>query len=172
MNMSRLKRIFVGLIIGLVLAAGLSAAPSATGSITLSGTQGNILSIPAVTGGAATTLALTTAVSNLVIGTVTELSNDTAGYKVTISSANALAKLSNTASLTSTTTPDFLPYTIEYGGTAVTFASGVGPVITSASTKTPLAGIVRNITVSFDGTAANLSSGFYSDTLTFTIIAN
>jgi hypothetical protein len=166
MNMSNRKKVILSIFAGLFVALSLHAA--VTGSITLSGSQGGILAITAVGNAAATSLDLTSAQTDLVVGTVTEFSNKVAGYSVTISSANAAG---TTALLKSGTTPDSLPYTIKYGGVAVTFVAGVAPAVTHVTTKSLLAGTPKAITVTFDGTLANLAEGTYTDTLTFTIIS-
>ncbi len=60
-------------------------------------------------------------------------------------------------------------YSITYNGTAVTLASGSAQV-TSVATRTPQAGVAKNIAVTFTG--AWLAADTYSDTLTLTIAAN
>ena len=120
----------------------------------------------------ASNLPLNTTVNNLKVGTVVELSNDNAGYSVTLSSANASITGSTTATFRSAQVADFLPYTIQYGGAAVTFPpGGAAATVSSLSAKTSAAGSVKIVTISFDGASAFLNNAVYSDTLTFTIIA-
>jgi len=144
-----------------------------TGTITLTGSEPVILQITVTSAPAASVLALNTLVTNLVVGTVTELSNKRAGYTVTLGSANALAGASATPTLISPQTTDFLAYTIQYGGVAVVFPAGGAPaVVSSVSAKTSATGTVNSVTISFDGTSKFLNeSAAYTDTLTFTIIS-
>jgi hypothetical protein len=174
MNISITTRRLIGTIAGLALALGLHAAT--TGSITLSGTQPAILSITATANAAATSLAVNTNVTNLLVGTIVEQSNDSAGYTVTLTSANAAATQGTSAFLKSAKAgnADTLPYTLQYGTvtpvTVVFLSTGISTV-SNVTAKTTGAGTSNNLTVSFSGLTANLAQDIYTDTLTFTIIA-
>jgi hypothetical protein len=168
--MKNMRKSALAIFAGLCFSLSLHAAT--TGTLLLTGTEPAILTITVTTNPAAVSLALNTNVTNLLVGTVTEQSNDTAGYTVTLSSANALALPSAVAFLKSTTTADTLPYTIQYSGAAVTFpGTGAAATISNVTAKTGASGITNNITVSFSGASANLGAAIYTDTLTFSIIA-
>jgi len=170
MKLSMKKKVIFGIIAGLCFALSLNAAT--TGTLSLTGTQPAILSITVTANPAASSLALSTNVTNLQVGSIVEQSNDTAGYTVTISSANAQALPSAVAFFKSATTTDTLPYTIQYGGAAVTFlATGAPVIVSNTTTKTVAAGTTNLVTVSFSGANANLGQATYTDTLTFTIAA-
>lgn len=154
------------------LCAALSLHAATSGTLLLTGTEPAILTITVTTNPAAGSLALNTNVTNLLVGTVTEQSNDTAGYTVTLSSANALALPAPFAFLKSATTRDTLPYAIQYGGAAVNFlGTGAAATISNVTSKTTATGTTNNITISFSGASANLGAAIYTDTLTFSIIA-
>jgi hypothetical protein len=169
MNKYTTKRSILAVLIGLALTLSLHAAT--TGTLTLTGNQPAILQITVTASSAASTLAVNSAVVDLLVGTIVEQSNDTAGYTVTISSANAKAASASTATLLGTTGGDVLPYTIKYGGVAVVFVNGADAVVSNVTSKTVAAGSTKTVTISFDGTNANLGQSVYTDTLTFTIIA-
>ena len=164
------KKKALGVLIGLFLSMNLQAAT--TGTIALSGSEPAILEITVTSEQAASNLPLNTSVTDLKVGTVVERSNKKAGYTITLGSANALAAATVTASLRSTETVDFLPYSIKYGGNPVAFqSSGGAAVVTTVTSKTSAAGSVKNLTITFDGASAFLDQAVYSDVLTFTIIA-
>ena len=156
---------------GFVLLAASSlafAAPNA--SILISGSVPAILEISVTAAPAASSLPLTTTVSNLPIATVVERSNKKAGYTVELSSANATASGAAIATLNSSESPDVLPYILRYAGNAVVFQGGKA-VVSDVSAKTNAAGTSRDVTISFDGASYFLDESTYSDTLTFTVIA-
>lgn len=170
MNISHKKSVAFGLALGLYFSLSLGAAT--TGTLSLLGSAPPILQITVTAEPTASNLPLNTTVSNLKVGTVVELSNDNAGYSVTLSSANAQIAGSTTATFRSSQVADFLPYTIQYGGAAVTFPpGGAAAVVSNISAKTSAAGAVKIVTISFDGASAFLNNAVYSDTLTFTIVA-
>ncbi|WP_455382918.1 hypothetical protein [Salinispira pacifica] len=158
----------------LLLTAGITAGAFAqtTGTLTLQGTVPGILSITVTPAGAASNLDLTTDVSNLTVATVTERSNQKAGYTVTVQSANAAASGGNTAYFESTdaAVSDTLNYTLTYGGTPVSFTSGLATV-TDTTSKTLGTGTTKNLNISYTGSTNFLTASTYQDTLTFTITA-
>jgi hypothetical protein len=168
-NMLKSKKVVLGVLTGLLLALGLHAAT--TGTLTLSGSQPAILQITVTANAAAGTLTVNSAVVDLLVGTIVEQSNDTAGYTVTLSSANGKAGSATTATLKGTPGGDLLPYSIKYGGVAVVFHNGEDVVVSNVSSKTVAAGSTKTVTISFDGTNANLGQAVYTDSLTFAIIA-
>jgi hypothetical protein len=170
MHIPLVKTAFCIAVLGFCLAPSLGAAT--TGSLSLQGTAPPILQITVTAESTAASLPLNTTVTNLKVGTVVELSNDNAGYMVTLGSANALITASTTPTFRSSQVADFMPYTIQYGGVPVTFLpGGTATVVSNISAKTSAAGTVNIVTISFNGASAFLSTAIYSDTLTFSIIA-
>jgi hypothetical protein len=147
-----------------------AAFAATTASIALSGSVPAILEISVAAEPAASALPLTASVVDLPIATVLERSNKKAGYIVRLESANAVAAGSAVASFRSAETPDSLAYVVKYGGSLVSFQSGVA-VVSDVSAKTMASGTPRSLTVSFDGAASFLDESVYGDTLTFTVIA-
>lgn len=133
------------------------AATSAT--LQLKGTVQQLLDISIQAEGAATNLNLTQNAANLKVATLTEKSNSSTGYKVTVSSQNQ-GKLKNGNAQFS--------YTIGYNNQQLT--------LTSPQTQSYSAGaynVQRDVTISYTGQAQeNLVAGDYTDTLTFSIAAN
>ena len=135
-----------------------------TGTIILSGLIPKVVSI-VVTGIAPfNTLDLTTTQANLPVANVQEQSNDTSGYQVTASSTNA--GLLKNGALGS------IAYTAKYN--SVSFSLTVSPVvITNVLSSVSVVNVTKPLTISYTGTpAVSLMNGTYSDTITFSIIAN
>ena len=152
--------------------AAFPLAAASSGSIILSGSIAAISDISVTTATGYNALPLTTSVSDLQVATILERSNDSAGYSVTLSSANWSS--GSGPAFKSLDSLDILPYSIKYGTNAVSFSSGVATV-TNNTSRTSAAGLSKSLTVTFDGTVvflgANSSGSTYSDTLTFSIIA-
>lgn len=135
-----------------------------TGAITLSGV------VPASTAVVVTPVApynnltLSTLQTNLLVATVNEQNNTTLGYNLTLSSANA-GKLKNGV-------VGQITYTARYNSVAVTLA--VAPVnITTQGSQIAVVNVNKNFDISYAATpTASSMAGTYTDTLTFTIIAN
>ena len=161
------KKTIVGLFIALFVLVGGTAF--AQNTLLLQGTVPSILSVTVAANGAANTLDLTTAQTDLLVATVTERSNSVSGYIITLDSANATGAVATLNGITGGNT-DTLTYTIGYGGAAVTLVSGAATV-TDTTGKTASTGAVKNVTISFDGTGSFLNADTYEDTLTFTIAA-
>ncbi|MBI3557666.1 MAG: fimbrial protein [Deltaproteobacteria bacterium] len=154
-----------GLLAAVIALGYVSGAHAATsGSVTIQGTVPTVVAIT-VTGIAPfNALDLTTTQANLPVADVVEQSNDSLGYKVTMSSTNA-GSLKN-GSLGS------VAYTAKYNGTTVTL-SATPQQVTSTGSTTAVVNATKSLTISYTGAAsASLMSGTYSDTLTFTIAAN
>lgn len=170
MNIRMRKYFIFGTCIVLACIIGMTAATS--GTISLSGSEPGILEITVTSEPQASSLPLNTTVVDLKVGTVTERSNKKAGYTVTLGSSSALEAGATGPSFRSSSTTDFLPYSLKYGGKAVAFsAGGAAALVSSVSAKTSAAGIVNVVSVSFNGAGAFLDEAIYTDTLTFTIIA-
>lgn len=139
------------------------AVAAVTGTLTLSGSIAQNISVAVNALGAATALDLTATQTDLAVATVNEVSNAHNGYKITASSAN-------NGRIKEATLADFVSYTIKYnGGTAVT------PTTAAQDVKTMSTGGGRtvatsNVSISYTG-SSTLAAGSYSDTITFTIVA-
>lgn len=141
-----------------------SALAATSGLITIQGVVPKVVAVT-VTGVAPfNALDLTTTQTNLPVANINEQSNDTNGYTVTASSANA-GQLKNGA-------VGSIAYTARYN--AVSFALTVTPVaITTVAISAAVVNVTKSLTISYTGTpSASNMSGTYSDTLTFTIAAN
>jgi hypothetical protein len=144
-------------------AAPARAATTGSANITIQGSIPTSVGITVVGSGSYNNLALTSAASDLQVAVVTEKSNDTAGYTVTMASANAGA-FKNGALGTIT-------YTAKYNGTAVTL-SATPQTVTDTSSATALVNAAKNVSVSFAAQVPDsLVAGAYSDQLTFAIAA-
>jgi hypothetical protein len=137
-----------------------------TVSITATGTVARACTVALDSGNSSETKTLgdlTASGSNVQIGTVKETCNDNAGYKVTLTS-------NNNGALKGATTSATIPYTLTYGGTAVTFSAGSATVSTATAPtgSTPPTNAVALIWTG----SPTLTADSYSDTLTFTMAAN
>lgn len=135
------------------------SAYSETASVSLSGTMGNILEIVVSPTGANSALNLSgaTTVTELLVATVEEKSNNPTGYQVSISSLNSF-ELLNTGS------PHTIAYSLFYNGTQVTTD---GQVVSNVTAK-PAEIIAKEVRISYT-TPNNPKAGTYQDTLTFTM---
>lgn len=126
-------------------------------------------------------LDLQSSVSDRLIATVVERSNVRAGYTVSVESANGFT-LKGQAD--SGDTFDRLGYALNYGGESVSNPGNSFATNTTASdshmfakresrTATPglHTGDEKSLLISYDARTVNLYDGDYSDTLTFTIVA-
>lgn len=169
MQQSKFNKFFAIVLAAVVLNASLGAATS--GTVNLSGVVPAILEVSVTATSAAGNLNLVSVVSDLQIATVVERSNKRAGYKITLSSANAAAQGASAPFFSSAGSADTLSYAISYNGAPVTFAGGAAAEVTDASAKTAALGASKPVTISYDGTGSFLDEGTYTDVLTFTIIA-
>jgi hypothetical protein len=144
------------------LAAG-SAAAAANATLSLAGTVAPVLAISVVPEAFAAALPVGSTVTDQKLATVTEISNNPAGYSVSLASANGGALRGSLAG-----NADAVPYTLKYGNQAVVFSLGLA-TIADASARTGGAGSAKDLAISF--AAAFLNADTYSDTLTFTITA-
>lgn len=134
------------------------------GSLTLQGTVGLELSLSvAPEAGVNDSLDLSASPNNLLVATVSEASNSSSGYKVSVQSANA-GKLKNGQL-------DQLSYTLRYDNSNITLGNSAVVAKTHGS-----GGVVSDqseVKISYTGKpATQMIQGTYSDTLTFTISAN
>lgn len=147
----------------LALAFGLLtlSMPAFAGNVAtliLRGTVPSVTNISVVSEAIAANLSFETAQANLKVGTVTESSNSSSGYKVKIVSTNlGQLKLNNT---------NYVVYTLTYGGQAVNLTSQ--QEFTSHENGTNQ----KELRISYSKPAESLEAGDYTDTLTFTITGN
>lgn len=160
-------------IIGLAAMLGTIATASAqtTGSITLTGTVSQILQITVTPAPGYDTLDLTTSQTDLLVATVTEKSNNQAGYTVTVESQNAAALGSSTAFFKGSDAGngDTLNYGMSYNGAAVSLDASGAAVVSDVAGTTAQTGVDKQLAITYTG--AFLNADTYSDTLTFTIAA-
>jgi len=161
---------------GLALATFIgSTSMAAAGNVILSGSVEAITTLtPTATQPLGATLG-SEGLTDFAVTTVTERNNVTAGYKVTVSSANALA--AGTTNMNASTlicaanpaTP--IPYTMKYGGVAVVLVETTGAcVFTRATTVNTPDGIEKVLAVTTLPATA-MHAGIYTDTITLTIAA-
>ena len=152
-----------------VIAMASASFAQLSATLTISGTVApvNTITIASQTGYNA--LDLVNGASGQVVGIATEKSNDKLGYKVTLSSLNAGSTAQAFLKGALTGNADTVNYSITYGGTAVTLASG-SATVTSVAARTGTTGVAKNIAVTFAG--GWLTADTYSDTLTLTIAGN
>ncbi|MDP3176864.1 MAG: hypothetical protein Q8M76_03100 [Spirochaetaceae bacterium] len=159
-------------IVAIVALFALAALPSfaaTTGTIALTGSVTGITEISVDLTGATSSFDLTATASDVLIGTLTERSNRPLGYTVTLASAKGWKFASPDAGM-----DDSVPFSLKYGvagSEAALTLSGSPVTITSASNKTSAAGVAKRLLISYTGGFYE-ESATYSDTLTFTIIAN
>lgn len=154
--------ILAGFILGSLL--GKFAFSASSGSITLSGSipTATHIVITATTG--YNSLSLTTGATNQVVASVREINNTSAGYNVTLSSANAgLFKNGSVGQIA---------YTARYNSVNVNLTT-LPQTITTQGSQSSIVNVVKDFDISFTATAEDtVMSGNYSDTLTFTITSN
>lgn len=159
-------------IMAVMVALAVPGFAATSGTITLSGTVPGVLEIAVTPNAAASDLDLTVDTVDLLVASVNERSNRKAGYTVTVTSANAAAIMSGQAFLRSAdlANPDVLPYGLSYNGAPVVFSGG-SSVVSDTWARTSVAGVEKELRISYDGGAFFLNADDYADTLTFTIAA-
>lgn len=142
----------------LALLITLPAYSATVASLQLKGTVPVKLSVSIVPETIALTLPLDVSQTGTLISTVTEKSNNSAGYKITITSEN-LGNLKNGTEL--------FPYSLTYGGENVTLE------LPTEFTRTNRGTTESEVRITYTGTEHDdLVSGDYTDSVTFTIQAN
>lgn len=134
----------------------LPAFSATSATLLLKGVVSPVLSVAIAPESAAANLDLSTSQTDLLVGTMTERSNNSTGYTLSFSSANN-GKLINGA--------EYVSYTLKYGTTALTFPQSISKSFTNA------APINTDLKISYIGNDS-LMSGTYEDTVTVTITAN
>ncbi len=115
-----------------------------------------------------TSLDLVTPATDMLIATTHERSNSTTGYTVSISSENLTAYDTGHTEpyFLHETLPDFIEYSLTYGGSAVLLWSGGASFITDSGTTW----LDKELRITY-GSGADMPSGYYRDRLTLTIMA-
>lgn len=156
--MKKLLFLAVGLMAGSVMAAS-------SGTLLIMGTVSSSNDIVITPNANATTLNITGGEVNKTVASVAETSNNLAGYKIMMKSANASKLVHNTDSSKST------GYTVSYnGGSAVTLTTSDQQVKNISA----LSGLTTNNSAVAVNVAAYAAApaGSYSDTITISIVAN
>jgi hypothetical protein len=157
----------IALVVLVIFAACVPSFALPTGSLALSGlvTTTVDVTVTAETGTlAATALPILLGATHYKIATINEKSNSKTGYTLSVGSTNGFT-------LKSTGT-DAVAYTLTYGTTDFTSLSGAVILTTSLAAKTALAGVSKELFITFPATTATLlTADTYGDTLTFTIAA-
>lgn len=135
----------------------LSAAT--TGTLNLRGSITQNISIVVVQNAAAQSLNLDIAETDIIVGSVNQISNSNTGYKISLSSANN-GKLKFNSYLAS--------YTLKLGNNVVALSSA--PVVVKTVSGAGVYNVTEDLKVSH-AVQVNVA-GYYTDTLTFTIAAN
>jgi type 1 fimbria pilin len=157
-----MKNIKMTIAIFAMLVISLPAFAATTGTLTLTGTVNGNVEIIVTPEAIASSLDLLTDATDLKVATVTEKSNT--AYTVTVQSANSASLTGKNAG-----TPDTLPYSLKYDGSAVSF-SGDTATITDTATQTGASGVDKDLTISYTADSS-LQADTYEDVLTFTIAA-
>ncbi len=164
-NKTRLKR-FVGILIMLSVVTSLSAATA--GVLRLQAYVPELVEITVSSNQDVGTLNLTLKEDNLTVGHVEERANSQTGYEVELVSKNAIG-----TGIPSMVAEDgsnqSLEYSIYYHGNQVVFDTTGKAIVTSATTLVS-SGVTKSVSISYDGTVVDLDTGYYSDTLTFSIV--
>ena len=166
----------ITILIVLMMTAGAAFAQvgPTTATLLLQGEVAARVSIAVEAEDVAESLDLATDQDDLMVATVTEISNVRAGYTVTLSSANEgrlVGLNANTAGTSDTGDVENVPYTIGYNGADHDLAAGTA-TITDVSARNVQGNNVTTVPVLLSYTGdPDLGADTYQDTLTFTIIA-
>ncbi len=99
--------------------------------------------------------------SDLLIGTLTERTNNKQGYTVELESTNGFAFYNATVN-------ESFVYTLKYNGDQISLDASNKSTITDVNSKTTGTGVEKEIRISY--TVDFVSPELYEDTLTFTMI--
>ncbi len=152
-----------------LVAFALTGMAQLSGNITISGTVANSTSITVAPQTGYNSLNIAGGVSGQTVAIATEKSNDKIGYTVKLTTANAPTGTAAFLKGGTSGNTDTVPYTMTYGGIAVTLVSG-SATVTSASVRTISTGVAKNLNVTIPSVWVNADT--YSDTITLTIAAN
>lgn len=159
MNAKLFSRTFA--LAALIAFASIPSFAATTASLSLSGVVAPVTAITVTADPNAANLPVGSSVTGMKIAVVNELSNDKAGYSVSLATANG-------GLLKEVAGSDSLAYSLSYNGNAVVFSAG-SALISDVSSRTPGSGSSKDLAISFSSAFLNADS--YTDTLTFTISA-
>ncbi|MCF7953936.1 MAG: hypothetical protein K9K78_07670 [Spirochaetales bacterium] len=106
--------------------------------------------------------------NSVFLGVVSETSNTSSGYSVSLESENAAAFASDSGVLTADDSHEALPYDIHYGGETVGMEAG--RALISKSSRSTGQALSRELSVTYPNNSDK--TGAYSDTLIMTIAVN
>ena len=142
----------------------MSAHAANSGNLDLQGTVAAVCDILVTADPGASSLNLGAAATDLFVASVNETCNGPIGYTVTVQSANS----SSLEPLGSS--PDSVPFTFKYDGSAANLSGGGAVTITNANLPTGAAGVDKSVEISY-ANPGFIAADTYTDTLTFTIAA-
>lgn len=154
-------------VVSATLALGATVA-----NLTLTGSVQLILDIDVTPTPAASNLDLSTNQPALKVADVNVFTNNAAGYRVNVRSANVANGDCTTPCFFSTTTNDSLNFTLYRDGTPIGFTGDTGTYVQTTSPSS-VGGETYAANISYDGTAALLGAATnYGEILTFTVSVN
>ena len=156
-----MKNVFNVGILSYILALSASGLAATTGTLLLSATVPSATAIVVTPVGSPGALDPTVTATDFLVANVREINNTTAGYHVTLSSANAGVLKNGTLGT--------IPYTAKYNGSSVVLS--VTPQnITIGAPSTSVVNRLKTFSISYTGLPNDQRmAGTYNDTLTFTI---
>jgi hypothetical protein len=140
-----------------------------TATLTIQGTVNNVTSIVIAPQNNYNDLNVSTGETDKVVGVATERCNSRLGYTVALSSLNAGTGTQAFLKAITAGNTDVINYSLKYNGTIVPLVAG-SAVVTDVSSRTPNAGLDKNISVTVAG-AQWSNTDTYRDTLTVEITA-
>lgn len=173
-NFARLNRV-VQRVNCCLFTLALSAIPCLTlgqqsASITLSGTVNRTSAITVTPQNNYNSLDLVNGETEKAVAVVNELSNDKAGYAVTLTSLGAGPTSQAQLRPATPGNPDAIPYSLKYGSASVALVQGTA-TLTAAGARTSGAGINHLLVVTIPS-SGGVNADTYSDTLQLTIQGN
>lgn len=165
------KLIIAGTVLALLSSAtvfGQTAQTTDSAELTLSGQVAGRVAISVLGTGDFSNLDLMQDVTNQKVATVTEQSNVSTGYTVTLTSSNFEEGGPRFAGGAG---DDTLAYSLRYNGADVDFSTNDAVITDENDRLEAVNGVDKDLEVSYQGTAVNIVEGTYSDTLTFEIAA-
>jgi hypothetical protein len=154
------KLAFIGL-----LASASAVQAASSGTLLIQGVVNAVNDIVITPNANATTLNITGGETNKLVATVSETSNNLAGYKIQMSSANA-SKLVHTVDNTKQT-----GYTVSYNGGAAVTLTTTPQMVKNVASLTGLTTVSSNVNVNVTAYPTAVA-GTYQDTITIAIVAN
>ncbi len=156
-----MKKQLLALTLATLTTSSLFAATTAT--LLLKGTVAPVMSISLTAEPLAASLPLQTTQNASKVATVTEVSNSTSGYKITLSSAH-------NGKLRRTSGNEEFPYSLTYGTQG---GINLNSQYVISNPQAAAVNVNKDVKISYTGVpAASMVAGEYTDTITFTIAAN